>query len=251
MSGWSGQSAQARARRCPRRGRSRRRRRRAGRRSSARRARPEGPRRACRRGRAPPGARLGRDRLAHRADLDEHARAGGRVELLAVDRERRAAVEHEVELLVGVSGAGGRLVVGLDELVAGLGPSHALMPNAVAPSARRTGRHVNPPTRTARLVQVGDPVVRVGRHGRPILCAGAARPRARQRPHARRAPRSARRRGRRRARAAPGAPRPRARCARRAIRRAQGRIEPSIIMIAPAAFWSAPGEMPCARSPAA
>ena len=29
------------------------------------------------------------------------------------------------------------------------------------------------------------------------------------------------------------------------------RIEPSTIMIAPAVFWSAPGEMPCARSPAA
>ena len=61
--------------------------------------------------------RLGGDRGAVGAGAHQHDRARTRIEIVAIDREARAAAEHHVELLVAA--AVGRLVVRLDHRLAG------------------------------------------------------------------------------------------------------------------------------------
>ena len=60
-----------------------------------------------------------RDRVPARLRVgEEHERAGGRVDLVAVDREARVAGEHDVELLVAARGSRGLRVL-LDHILPG------------------------------------------------------------------------------------------------------------------------------------
>ena len=66
---------------------------------------------------------------------EEDAGAGGRVDLLSVDREARVAVQHDVELLVPAALPVGLLVL-LDDVVSpAVGAVYAFTPNPVTPSA--------------------------------------------------------------------------------------------------------------------
>ena len=181
-----GPVGQARARRSPPRGRSRRRRRRAGRRSSARRATAAARRRACRRARAP------------------------RVPGSAATAWRRVPTSTSTQVPAGASTSSPSTVKWRGRRARGRAPRgrrpRRSSSRRGARSARRRPRR--PPTarcrsrsrrargaaaaRSAHRRGCGSTSVRWASRNRRrarTLCAGAARPRGRRRPPARRAPR--------------------------------------------------------------